>query len=183
MTVNRYLANINNQEASGNIVVSRAEESDTADVMSLLVRTAEWLRSQGSTQWSALLSGEDHHNTARSIANGDVYLFKERETLAGIVTLLRYPSEWDVRLWGEDGHEGAVYLHRLAINRAYGGRRLGQHMLQWVHTGIRFDGKDRVRLDCIESNPLLNDFYKGCGYRYAGASGGFCLYEKFFQTD
>ncbi|WP_127530449.1 GNAT family N-acetyltransferase [Paenibacillus kobensis] len=182
MTV-RYLANFKKHDIPGAIKVSQAEEIDTADVMSLLIQTAEWLRSKGSTQWSALLNGEDHHNTARSIARGDVYLFKEKAALAGIVTLLRDPSEWDIRLWGESGHDGAVYLHRLAINRAYGGRQLGKHMLKWVHSGIHFDGRDRIRLDCIETNPQLNQFYKDCGYEYVGANGGFCLYEKFFRED
>ncbi|GFN31710.1 GNAT family N-acetyltransferase [Paenibacillus xylaniclasticus] len=182
MTV-RFLANFKKYIIKGDIFVSQAEESDTAAVMTLLVQTAEWLSSKGSAQWGALLSGEDQHNTAQSIKNGDVYLFRERDTLAGTVTILRHPSEWDIRLWDAEGHEGAVYLHRLAVNRMYAGRQLGRHMLQWAHTGIQFEGCDRIRLDCIESNAVLNRFYQECGYKYVGASGGYSRYEKFIKAD
>ncbi|GMK37138.1 putative N-acetyltransferase YesJ [Paenibacillus sp. CCS19] len=165
-----------------NIDVVQSTAEDAPAIMNLLLQTAQWLNSKGSTQWSGLLRGEDHHNTTESASRGDVYLFKDGESLAGIVTLLRSPSAWDINLWGEEGHERAVYLHRLAINREYGGRNLGDAMLQWVHTSIRFEGKDRIRLDCIDSNPQLDTFYRSAGYTYAGHSdAGFYLFERMQQ--
>lgn len=177
-----HAAHILNPHVIDQIHVVQSTAEDTPAIMDLLLQTAQWLNSKGSTQWSALLRGEDHHNTKESARRGDVYLFKDGEKLAGIVTLLRSPSAWDINLWGEEGHEEAVYLHRLAINREYGGRNLGDAMLQWVHTSIQFEGKDHIRLDCIDSNPQLDKFYRSAGYTYVGHSdSGFFLFERIQQ--
>ncbi|MCE5168618.1 GNAT family N-acetyltransferase [Paenibacillus profundus] len=161
------------------IAAAQATPEDTSAVMSLLVQTAEWLRSKGSSQWSGLLEGEDTHNMTGAIANGDVFVFKQGDQIAGVIMMLQQPSEWDCSLWGEEGHESSIYLHRLAIHRAYSGRRLGAAMMRWVDQGISFAGKDRLRLDCIASNDALNAFYQSIGYEYKGShSSGFNIYEK-----
>ena len=104
---------------------------------------------------------------------------KQGEALVGMMMLLQEPSEWDRELWGEEGHEGALYLHRLAISRNYAGKALGQDMMRWAEEGIRFVGKDRIRLDCIANNPVLNDFYSRIGYAFKGqAPSGFNKFEK-----
>ncbi|TJY42265.1 GNAT family N-acetyltransferase [Cohnella pontilimi] len=158
---------------------SKAQLEDTDAVKRLLVRTAEWLKSKGSTQWSGLLHGEDYHDTAGAIRRGDVYVFHVGGVLAGTVILLQQPSAWDRDLWGDEGHEPSIYLHRLAINRELGGTGLGTRIMRWAETGIRFPGKDRIRLDCIADNPVLNRFYSGLGYEFKGtAPTGFNLYEK-----
>jgi hypothetical protein len=165
------------------IKVFQAKEEDTAAVLQLLVNTAEWLKSKGSTQWSALLQGEDSHQTPEAIKRGEVYLFVHEHTLLGMVMLMQQASPWDRELWGEAGHESSVYLHRLNINRAAAGTNLGQAIVSWASTGIHFPGKDRIRLDCIANNPKLNDFYRdSCSYEFKGTAsnpvGEFNLYEK-----
>ncbi|MBD2869046.1 GNAT family N-acetyltransferase [Paenibacillus arenilitoris] len=162
------------------IKVYQAREADTQAVAQLLVRTAEWLKSQGSAQWNALLRGEDSHNTPEAIKRGEVYLFMKGDMLAGMVMLMQKASAWDRQLWGEEGHESSVYLHRLNINREAAGGGLGEAIVRWADSGIAFDGKDRIRLDCIASNPKLNELYKRCGYTYAGsASNAMGVYSKY----
>ncbi|MCQ6560069.1 GNAT family N-acetyltransferase [Paenibacillus mendelii] len=164
-----------NQEARA----SQAKPEDAAAILELLIQTAKWLRSKGSHQWSGLLEGRDNHDTTGSISRGNVFMCKHGEFLAGIMILLPEPSEWDRRLWGDEGHEGAIYLHRLAISRDHAGKSLGQDMMRWAEEGIRFQGKDRIRLDCIADNPVLNDFYSRIGYEFKGqAPGGFNRFEK-----
>ncbi|WP_308634430.1 GNAT family N-acetyltransferase [Paenibacillus silvisoli] len=169
-------------QANERIHVVQATAADAPAVMDLLVGAAKWLRSKGSTQWSALLSGDDHHNVVGHIDKGELFMFKDGETLAGIVLLMLVPGDWDHGLWGPDGHEPVVYLHRLAINRNYAGQGLGEDIVKWAEEGIRFPGKDRIRLDCIANNEKLNAFYSGLGYAFKGTSpSGFCLYEKFYN--
>ncbi|THF79545.1 GNAT family N-acetyltransferase [Cohnella fermenti] len=166
------------QKVNEEIRVREARPEDAARVMELLVQTAAWLRSMGSSQWGALLEGNDYHHTEDAVRRGDVFVFEREEELAGVVMLLRQPSAWDLDLWGGEGHEGAVYVHRLAVSRLYRGRQLGRDMLAWVRSGIRFGGQDRIRLDCIADNPVLNDFYTRMGFAHRGVSeGGFCKYE------
>ncbi|MWC27973.1 GNAT family N-acetyltransferase [Paenibacillus sp. MMS18-CY102] len=178
---------ISDAHVTEDIFAIQAKEDDTAEVMALLIQTAEWFKRNGSTQWSGLLQGEDSHNTKDAIVRGQVYGFRSgsrANALAGIVMLLQQPSAWDRELWGEEGHEGAAYLHRLAISRDFGGMRLGEHIMQWAERGVRFPGQDRIRLDCINSNPFLNSFYRKAGYSYMGeafiavTSLGFSKFEK-----
>jgi hypothetical protein len=162
--------------------VISAKPHDTEAVMRLLVKTAEWLQSKGSSQWNGLLRGVDSHNTPEAINRGEVFIFKRDEDLVGMLMLMRNPSQWDLELWGDQDHDRAVYLHRLAINRDYAGTDTGRRMMQWTNTGIPFPGKDTIRLDCIADNPILNSFYSGLGYEHKGTAsnpnGQFCIYEK-----
>ena len=50
--------------------------------------------------------------------------------------LLPEASGWDRRLWGDEGHEESVYLHRLAINRRFAGAGLGRTIMTWAETGV-----------------------------------------------
>ncbi|CAI6027626.1 hypothetical protein PAECIP112173_00506 [Paenibacillus sp. JJ-100] len=158
----------------------QAQSGDTEEVLSLLVESASWLKSQGSSQWSALLQGEDSHNTPAAIQRGDVFVFKKEAKIAGMVILMQKPSPWDVKLWGDQAHDEdqALYLHRLAIRRAYARTGLGKSILQWSINGIQFKNKSLVRLDCGADNATLNAFYAANGFAYAGLQHGYCLYEK-----
>ncbi|MCG7408220.1 GNAT family N-acetyltransferase [Paenibacillus sp. ACRRX] len=158
--------------------VRQATEADTGAVMNLLAKTAEWLHSQGSTQWNSLLSGEDVHGTSNAIIRGDVFVFHEGGTLAAVVMLLKHPSPWDIELWGNEGHDSSIYVHRLAINRDYAGSGLGSSVMEWVENGIEFTGKHQIRLDCIEENMRLFSFYSSLGYTHRGIKNGFHLFEK-----
>ncbi|MDQ8733954.1 GNAT family N-acetyltransferase [Paenibacillus sp. LHD-38] len=164
------------------IKVFQAKPEDTEAVLQLLVQTAEWLRSKGSKQWSGLLHGEDSHQTQEAIKRGEVYIFLQGSMLAGMVMLMQQESAWDRGLWGDEGHESSVYLHRLNINREAAGKGLGEAIVRWSDSGIHFPGKDRIRLDCIASNAKLNQFYLDCGYEFKGSASNeistFNKYEK-----
>lgn len=168
-----------NEFLTPEIRAAQAGSGDIEAVKGLLVQTARWLQSKGSKQWHELLAGEDRHGVAEAVLRGDVFVFKKDEQLAAMVILQQHASGWDRTLWGEDGHDMSIYLHRLAISRDFAGEHLGQAILLWAETGIRFQGKDRIRLDCIANNPALNQLYSGAGFAYKGEhSSGFNIYEK-----
>lgn len=176
---------ITEERVQDDIYASQAKTADTEPIMSLLYRTAAWLNSKGSTQWNELLQGVDVHGMAVSIAKGDVFVFKRDGVPAAVVMLLQQPSAWDRELWsslgdkGEAGHGESIYLHRLAIDRAFAGSQLGHAVLRWAETGIRFPGKRRLRLDCKAGVPALNAFYRAAGYTFQGEiPKGYLLFEK-----
>ncbi|WP_139991844.1 MULTISPECIES: GNAT family N-acetyltransferase [Paenibacillus] len=168
------------------IKVFQAKPEDTAEVLELLIQTAQWLKSKGSTQWGGLLHGVDSHQTPEAIKRGEVYIFIQGSVLVGMVMLMQQASAWDRELWGDEGHENSVYLHRLNINREAAGKDLGEAIVHWADSGIHFSGKDRIRLDCIANNEKLNRFYLNCGYTFIGsatnASGEFNKYEKLVKS-
>lgn len=166
------------REVSKDVVASQAVAAETDEIMGLLVRTAQWLQSKGSSQWSELLEGKDVHGMAQSIADGDVFVFKKAGRIAGVVMLPLSAREWDIQLWGNEQPE-AIYLHRLAIDRSVAGKNLGEEILNWVTEGIVFEGKNVIRLDCIATNESLNTFYREAGFTYRGTSDtGFNIYDK-----
>jgi len=171
-------------EIKPGIRAMQAGPEDKAAVNDLMVQAAAWLQSKGSKQWHELLAGEDRHGVAEAVDRGDVFVFKKDDTLAGMVILQQHASGWDRSLWGDEGHESAVYLHRLCINRSFAGEELGGAILHWAVNGIRFPRKDRIRLDCIATVPALNRLYSGAGFDYRGQAPGapFNLYEKQVPT-
>lgn len=170
-----------NEQVTPEIRASIAGVEEYPRIERLMVDTAKWLRSKGSTQWSGLLSGSDDHDTAGALERGEVVEFKGAEgTLLACVILQQEPAGWDRNLWRLDRAETgtAVYLHRLVVDRGQAGKGLGRTLMDWIGRDMSFPGRDRIRLDCIASNETLNAFYKSCGYTYIGESGGFSLYES-----
>ncbi|MFD7521827.1 GNAT family N-acetyltransferase [Paenibacillus chitinolyticus] len=170
-----------NDQVSPDIKASIAGTEQYPQIERLMVETAKWLRSKGSTQWSGLLSGSDDHDMAGALEREEVVVFKAAEgTLLACAILQQEAEDWDRKLWGlAPGETGtSIYLHRLAINRGHAGRNLGKTVMEWIRQEMSFPGKDRIRLDCIGSNETLNTFYKTCGYTYIGESDGFSLYEN-----
>lgn len=164
--------------------VAMAQPEDTENIISLLIEIAEWLSSRGLSQWGGLLEGNDSHDTVGAIQNGNVFIFKLGTEIAGLVMLLCKPSPWDIQMWGDKAHDtdGAVYLHRLAVRRKHARTGLGQSILNWCSTGIRFADKQLIRLDCVAENDTLNSFYTRNGYLYVGEKDGFNTYVKAFEN-
>lgn len=160
------------------IQAHQAQPEDSEAVMALLLKTAQWFKSRGSSQWNALLEGVDSHNTKEVIKEGNVFIFKDGDQIAAMVILLTEASPWDIELWGAEGHEESFYVHRLAVDRDYAGRGLGQAVLEWVEHGIAIEGKPQIRLDCIGTNDTLYRFYSNAGYTHKGLMKGFHLFEK-----
>lgn len=174
-------------EAAAGFAAEIVTPDTAAEASELLVGIARWLRGNGSRQWSGLLDGEDSHGLDEAVRRGEAILFRdgmdgpgrEKGRPAGLVLLLRQPGAWDRELWGEQGHEPYVYLHRLAVSRAYAGSGLGRAILRWAREQAVHPGKKAIRLDCIAGNPKLEALYASAGYSRLGTSpNGFCLFEQ-----
>jgi hypothetical protein len=162
--------------------LATAEEAD--DIMNLLLDTALWLQSKGSTQWQQLLEGHDSHDTKNAIRRGEVLAFKSKGRLAAIIILMQTPSPWDLELWGDQDSQlnDAVYLHRLAINREFANKGLGLAILEFVHQSMNFSNKTLLRLDCVANNEKLDKLYLSAGYTFKGRTGNYHKYEKPIQS-
>lgn len=171
---------IHSQTINGKYTMMQAKKEHAEDIMELLGEVAKWLKSQGSDQWSGLLEGKDSHNTTACIDRGEVFICLDGEHIAGMVILMQQPSEWDRKLWEKNAYQndGAIYLHRLAISRQYANSGLGKTILDWCESGVLFQDKYLIRLDCVGKNLSLNQFYQVNGYSYKGEKKGYSLYEK-----
>lgn len=142
------------------ILQATAVELD--QVLSVLVQAAEWLKLRGIRQWGHYLDGatEERHELLQSIQQGEVYLVRQGEVPAGTITLQATPGDWDRQIWGDVSDDDALYVHRFAVARAFGGQGLGKEMLDFAEQHGRALGKRYLRLDCVGHNHRLNEYYK-----------------------
>lgn len=71
-----------------------------------------------------------------------------------------------------DDPGSALYLHHLAVDRAFAGRRVGSWLLDQAAVEAGRRGKRFVRLDAWTTNTRLHDYYRGQGFRLVRVAGG-----------
>ena len=138
--------------------IIRAQQGDLDRVLEILEEASRWLSSKGlETQWLPSLAFRQ--TIKNNIERGDVHVVKDVEGTVGTITL-----QWsDERFWG-DLPPDSGYVHKLAIKRSYGGKRLGLRMLQWAEAKARVEGKRYLRLDCLASNKTIREYYEKAGF-------------------
>ncbi|MBC6314341.1 GNAT family N-acetyltransferase [Listeria grandensis] len=160
-------------------VVKEASVSEEASLQQLMIDTASWLKSRGSSQWSDILEGMDVHGLSDRIRDGEVFLVLRGAEITAAFILRKTASDWDARLWNDHGKDApARYLHRLMIAREWSGKNLSQAILDWASKEAEHTGHVAVRLDCIADNQKLNTLYQNAGFINIATVDGFCIYEK-----
>ncbi len=97
------------------------------------------------------------------IDRGELYVVEEGGEVAATLTLL-----WDDPFfWGERSPD-AVYLHKLAVRRAFAGRGLGKAIVEWVDAEAAAAGRGYVRLDCQRDDPGIREYYERLGFEHRG---------------
>lgn len=159
----------------GYIRIEQAQSSDLETVLDILEEAARWITSLGIDQWRP---GDFRDNPtyreriAHNISCGEVYLAFLDAQVVGTFTL-HYGEKVDKNIWsGISNLEEALYLHRLAIRRAFAGRGLGRDLLQWAEKMVAARNKKYLRLDCMAENHPLCSYYERAGFTYRGEVQG-----------
>ncbi|WP_126643166.1 GNAT family N-acetyltransferase [Embleya hyalina] len=143
------------------MIIVRAGQDALPRLIQFRRDTAKWLSARGIDQWSNPFP-PDH--IAASIEAGEVYLFKDGETIAATVTL---DHDIDTRLWDENEQsDSALYLHKLSVDRAYAGVDLGGKILDWAGDYAYRHGHDWLRIDAWTTNPRLHRYYLDHGFAH-----------------
>ncbi|HOZ88127.1 MAG TPA: GNAT family N-acetyltransferase [Bacteroidia bacterium] len=75
----------------------------------------------------------------------------------------------DPVIWGaESDKETAVYLHRIAVNPLFKGKKIMTLIKNWAITHAKQQGKQFVRMDTWGNNLTLREYYIACGFEYLG---------------
>src|SRR5712691_4367130 len=145
-------------DLGSDIRIIRAQQGDLDRVLEILEEASRWLSSKGlETQWRP---GPAFRQTIKdNVERGDVYVVKDVEGTVGTITL-----QWgDKKFWG-DLPPDSGYVHKLAIKRSHGGKRLGLRLLQWAEAKARAEGKKYLRPDCLASNKTIREYYEKAGF-------------------
>jgi GNAT superfamily N-acetyltransferase len=140
-----------------NLVIARGSVADVSEAHRIICEVAEWLIGKGETLWGA---NETSLATLEAVARADELVMARigREAAACMFLHRSDPDFWPGDPAGE-----AVYIHRLAVARAFAGRGFAGRMLAWAEEEARRMGRRYVRLDC-EPRPKLIALYRSAGY-------------------
>ncbi|WP_280417526.1 GNAT family N-acetyltransferase [Nocardia carnea] len=159
------------------IGVARAE--DVGEIIALRHAAEDWLCSNGIDQWPRReIPVARFHD---EVAEGEYYVAR-RIGYRPIVGAFRLV--WtDRAVWSDDG-VCAGYVHSLVIDRQHAGQGVGRVMLDWASRAAASAGATVLRLDCVENNARLCDYYLDLGFGQvgrrdlAGYAHGVVLFER-----
>lgn len=141
------------------LYVRRADSHDAEQVEALLAEASAWLASRGIS-W--LRDGPGP--VPERIARGEVWAVRTQPDgpLIATVSIDEVP---DPELWGPQPPD-ALYIHRLAVTRAHGGRGIGAQLLDFAGDYTARAGRAWLRLDTNKSNMQLQAYYTANGFRH-----------------
>ena len=153
---------------SHNISFRLANINELSLAFSLLKEAAEWLQNKNTQQWSFWINPaqEKIDWIKEGFENKEFYFVYHNKILLGMFRLMYFDEQY----WGKrpDRFEKAAYVHSLTIKREFAGQGLGALFLQKIEDKLRSEGIFKFRLDCMQSNTGLCDYYENQGFIKVG---------------
>ncbi|WP_139993786.1 GNAT family N-acetyltransferase [Paenibacillus paridis] len=145
------------------LLIRKAGLADLEAMLQLYREAARWIHSHtGFLQWPEASFTEEYLTSF--IEEQEVFAAFLKDELVGCFSL-----QWQYEeIWGDQFHENAGYVHRLAVSRNYKGQGFGSRILAWAGHYIGSRGKAWLRLDCMADNPALNRYYLSQGMTFRG---------------
>jgi predicted N-acetyltransferase YhbS len=154
--------------------VRPATHADVPATAEILDEATAFVQTKGRDQWPVPFPQDE---LRERVEREELYVVEVDDSLAATFTLLLD----DPFFWGERPPD-AVYLHKLAVKRAFAGRRLGERIVEWIVAAAAARGREFVRLDCQRDLPGIRAYYERLGFELVGEkeNGRFAwaLYER-----
>jgi predicted N-acetyltransferase YhbS len=156
-----------------------ATNDDVPLIADMLDEATAYVRTKGSDQWRVPFPQDE---LRERVARSELYLAEVDGMPAGTFTLLAE----DPFFWGEQPPD-ALYLHKLAVRRAFAGRELGRRIVEWIVAEATARGRGFVRLDCQRDLAGIRAYYERLGFelrgeKTRGPNRAWALYERRTQT-
>ncbi|HDR7793973.1 TPA: GNAT family N-acetyltransferase [Bacillus luti] len=158
-------------------IIRMATEKESDSIITLLKEVAQWLQKKEVNQWQYLLGEEATDEILEGIREKYTYVVMKEDEMVGTVTVSSKQNEWDKRIFGKEEVSNSLYIHRFAVKREYKGNGIGEWILRWIEENVQRD-KEYLKLDCVQHNRTLNDFYKKSGFEYVGSTDGASKFQK-----
>jgi GNAT superfamily N-acetyltransferase len=140
--------------------VRPATVADVPVAAAILDEASAYVHTLGFGHWHVPFPQDE---LVHRLERGELYVVDVDGQTAATLTLL-----WDdPAFWGERPPD-AVYLHKLAIRRAFAGRGLGAAIVDWVDGHAASAGRRYVRLDCQREDPGIRSYYERLGFEHRG---------------
>lgn len=145
-----------------NFKIREAGLPDALLIRDMLIEAAEWMVSNGISQWRPEQFTADE--VASYFSSRRLFIAFQAEEAAGLFTL----QTSDPSYWGELNVEGYYYLHRLTVRPAFRSLGLGGAMLEYARQVSIRDNMKGLRLDCRALNDKLTAYYEASGFQKVG---------------
>ena len=143
--------------------IQLADSTQFERVFDLLLQNANWLQTVCPKQWPIQWLQEKKPMILQSIEAKQVYVAIKNNQIIATMQLLTLPES----VWGNDKHP-AIYVHKLAIDRRFKNQKLGAFMLNEVNIIAQKKGIGCIRLDCVQANEFLKNYYESLGFKLMG---------------
>ncbi|MCP4093029.1 MAG: GNAT family N-acetyltransferase [Planctomycetes bacterium] len=140
--------------------IRKAQGEELPIVIGILDEVVAWMEQFGDSLWT-----EEEVSSQAMQADfdaGDYYLVIEGEQI--VATFLM--QDHDSYYWPEAGKGEALYLHRIAVRRAFAGSGHSKAVLRFAMEQARKRGIDWIRLDCDFHRKALNNLYTKLGFAF-----------------
>lgn len=143
--------------------VRPAAQPDVAVLYAMRSGCERWLAERGIEQWGVGEVSVDE--IAAQVCRGEWFVGVAASHV--VVGALRYLAT-DEDVWPDIPSGAARFVHGLMVDRRTAVAGTGAALLAWAEARATTDGIGVMRLDCVESNHRLRDFYRGLGYVEVG---------------
>lgn len=138
--------------------IRRAQVSEAPQAVSILREAARWLEMGGQKLWDS--DEIDPGLVAQRARQGELIMGFED----GAAVACMYLQRDDPVFWPEAQAADALYVHRLAVRRAFARRGWGPRLLDWAALEAHKLRRAFLRLD-TEPRPALLRLYANAGFR------------------
>lgn len=135
---------------------ARPEEADT--VAAVLNEAAQWIAGEGRPLWSAADIAPER--IRRDTDAGGYFIARSNGETAGVVRL----DLDDPGFWPEMETGTSLYVHKLAVSRAWAGRGVSIRLLEFARERTAGLGRPFLRLDCVADRAPLRSLYERFGF-------------------
>lgn len=135
---------------------------DVDEILRLYELATELMRQKNQTAWPVF----ERDLVVEHIDDNRQFKFV-LENRAACVWSIAYS---DPLIWGARNADPSVYIHRIATNQEFSGRRFVSAIASWACSHARERGLRYVRMDTAGENHGLISHYERCGFRFLGLS-------------
>lgn len=138
--------------------IEQAQPSEAATVAAVLNEAAQWIAAEGRPLWTPADIAPER--VRRDTEAGGYFIARIRDEVAGVVRL----DLEDPHFWPEIESGSSLYVHKLAVRRAFAGHGVPSLLLDFARERAHRLGRRFLRLDCVADRAPLRALYERNGF-------------------
>jgi N-acetylglutamate synthase-like GNAT family acetyltransferase len=155
--------------------IFQAQLSDAKNIYKIMEVCTKWLSRKNLNHWVGVYSLEKIKN---NINQNTVYLIKENEKIAGVVTLIK-EKPFYFKCWKDLKAEGFSVVG-LAVDPKYMKKGCATKLIEYAENKAKQEKIKYIRFHANSHDEDLTEFYKNRGYEIVGTKKVMNRYEYHF---